>query len=302
MDSIFGKIDDLYLFCSVVEEGSLSGASSKLHLPASTLSRRLGALEDRLGVRLLEKQGRELVPTQTGRQAFTELRSAMQQVEAGVEALGKHSDRVEGSVKLVMPYRFYDFFLGEVIRGFMRDFPQVSMDLVFSQEFTAPETDRDLVITFDIRGMDGMIARPFLKLQNAFFVSPEYLQKIGPIDKLDQLYRLEWTSVSHDAEVPVYKNDQLIKTISVKPRWVINDMGEVIRATENGFGIASLPLRYIRKSMNLIRVFPDYHRGYIQSYLVYKERAYQPRALTTLIEALMASPKMKNNLLPGETR
>ena len=53
MSSIFGNIDDLYLFCSVVEEGSLLAASKKLHLPVSTMSRRLSALEQRLNTRLL---------------------------------------------------------------------------------------------------------------------------------------------------------------------------------------------------------------------------------------------------------
>lgn len=287
MDSIFGKIDDLYLFCCVVEEGSLLGASNKLHLPVSTLSRRLSTLEAKLGVRLLEKQGRALVPTHIGKQAFVELSRGMELIESGLQSLGKHSHVIEGSVKVVMPYRFYHYFIGDVIRDFMREYPRVTMDLVFSQEFSIPETDRDLVITFDIQDMEGMIARSFFQLQNAFFVSPQYIQKNGSIECLDQFHELDWISVNHDRDMSIYEEDKFIKAISVKPRWVINDMGEVIRATEQGFGIASLPLRYIDESLNLIRVLPQYHRGCQQSYLVYKERTYQPRALTLLIEALM---------------
>ncbi|WP_141709716.1 helix-turn-helix domain-containing protein, partial [Vibrio splendidus] len=48
MNSIFGNIDDLFLFCAVVEEGSLLSASKRLQLPVSTMSRRLTALEERL--------------------------------------------------------------------------------------------------------------------------------------------------------------------------------------------------------------------------------------------------------------
>ena len=71
MNSIFGNIDDLYLFCCVVEEGSLLAASKKLQLPVSTMSRRLSTLEQRLNIRLLEKKGRELVATQSGVQALS---------------------------------------------------------------------------------------------------------------------------------------------------------------------------------------------------------------------------------------
>ena len=84
MNSIFGNIDDLYLFCSVVERGSLLAAAKKLELPVSTMSRRLSALEARLGLRLLEKKGRELVATETGLQAFDQLSSAMAQIESGI--------------------------------------------------------------------------------------------------------------------------------------------------------------------------------------------------------------------------
>ncbi len=57
MDSIFGSVDDLFLFCKVVEQGSLQKAAHVLNLPQSTVSRRLAALETRLDLRLLEKKG-----------------------------------------------------------------------------------------------------------------------------------------------------------------------------------------------------------------------------------------------------
>lgn len=112
MNSIFGNIDDLYLFCCVVEEGSLLAASRKLALPVSTMSRRLSALEERLGLRLLEKRGRELLPTQTGREAFAQLSSGMEQIELGLLHLRHHSERVDGKVKVVMPHRIYGDFVG----------------------------------------------------------------------------------------------------------------------------------------------------------------------------------------------
>jgi len=287
INSTFGNVDDLYLFCSVVEEGSLLAASRKLHLPVSTMSRRLTALEQRLGMRLLEKQGRELVPTQTGLTAFSQLNSGMEQIELGLQALNAQSNQVEGQIRLVMPHNFYQGFVASVIEQFMRDHPKVKLNILLNQGFAAPETDRDLVITFDIKGMDGMIARPFFSAQHALFSSPEYLQKVGNINEIKDLASLEWISLAQDTDIPIYQGDKLIDLISVKPRLVVNDINSVIQTVENGFGIASLPLRHIQKSLNLIRILPDYHRGKRQSYLVYKQRTYQPKALTLLVNALI---------------
>ncbi|HDY7989832.1 TPA: LysR family transcriptional regulator [Vibrio vulnificus] len=287
VNSIFGNIDDLYLFCCVVEEGSLLAASRKLALPVSTMSRRLSALEKRLGLRLLEKRGRELLPTQTGREAFAQLSSGMEQIELGLLHLRHHSERVDGKVKVVMPHRIYGDFVGPVIEQYMRDHPKVKLDLILSQEYATPETDRDLVITFDIRGMDEMIARPFFHARHAFFVSQAYLARVGSITTPEEMATLDWISMTRDTQIPVYQGEQLITMIDTQPRLVVNDINALIRAVEQGFGVASLPLRHVDPSRGLIRVLPEYHRGMRQAYLVYRQRAYQPKALTLLIEALL---------------
>ena len=63
----------------------------------------------------------------------------------------------------------------------------------------------------------------------------------------------------------------------------------VAAAAQKGLGLASLPFRHVSREMNLIQVLPEYHRGDRQAYLVYKERKYQPKALTLLIDALIES-------------
>ncbi|MDF2155233.1 LysR family transcriptional regulator [Vibrio sp. CAU 1672] len=289
MASIFGNIDDLYLFCCVVEEGSLLAASRKLGLPVSTMSRRLSALEQRLAMRLLEKNGRELMATQTGDYAFKRLSSAMEQVEYVMGDLELQSQQVQGQLKVIMPHRIYGNFAGDVIARFMREYPKVSLDLVLSQDFVVPQTDRDLVVTFDITGLDEMVARPFFEAKHAFFASPEYLASHLPIEDVGDLSQHQWVAVSHDKDIPVYHQQALVDMVKIQPRLVVNDISAVIRATEQGFGIASLPLRHVTPERNLIRILPDYHRGKRQAYLVYRQRTHQPKALKLLIEALLAN-------------
>ncbi|WP_171380933.1 LysR family transcriptional regulator [Vibrio europaeus] len=288
MNSIFGNMDDLYLFCSVVEEGSLLSASKKLQLPVSTMSRRLSALEQRLNTRLLEKKGRELVATQSGSEAFELLRSGMESVESGFGQMLSDTQDVSGKIKLAIPHNFYRAFVGEVVEQFLVDHPKVSLDLVLSQEQAVPQTDRDLLITFDLAEMNDMIARPLFKARHAFFASPEYLTEVGEVNDLVSLSQLDWVSVDHALDISVYEQEHLVDVMSVKPKLIVNDILAVCGAVEKGLGVASLPFRHVHKGMNLVRVLPQYQRSVRQAYLVYKQRRYQPKALSLLVERLMA--------------
>ena len=288
MNSIFGNIDDLYLFCSVVEQGSLLAASKKLQLPVSTMSRRLSALEQRVGTRLLEKKGRELAATQSGLEAFELLRSGMESIETGFGQMLSETQEVSGNIKLAIPHNFYRAFVGEVVEQFLVDYPKVTLDLVLSQEQVVPQTDRDLLITFDLAQMDDMIARPLFKAHHGFFASPEYLAKVGPINDLKRLTELNWVSVDHVVDISVYEQQDLVDVIQVKPKLIVNDILAVCGAVEKGLGVASLPFRHVHQGMNMVRVLPQYQRSARQAYLVYKQRRYQPKALSLLVERLMS--------------
>lgn len=287
MNSIYGNVDDLYLFFCVVEEGSLLAASKKLKLPPSTMSRRLSALESRLNLRLLEKKGRELVATQSGRKTFQIIRSGMENIEASFNQIMTHSEEVAGQLRLAIPHNFYRAFVGEVVEEFIRLHPQVNIELALSQEQSLPETNRDLLMTFDLSGLEGMVARPLFQAHHGFFASPDYLEKVGPIETLEQLQKLDWLSVDRQKEIPIYQGDDFIQMLQVKPVLVINDINAIAGAVVRGLGVASLPYRHISKDMKVVQVLPQYHRSDKQAYLVYKERKYQPRALTLLVGALL---------------
>lgn len=296
MNSIFGNVDDLYLFCSVVEQGSLLAAAKKLELPVSTMSRRLSALEARLGLRLLEKKGRELVATETGLQAFDQLSSAMAQIESGILQLNQQSQQVEGRIRLVMPSRFYNDLVDKVVEDYIKTYPKVTIDLLLSQVNSIPETDRDLVVTFELDGLDDMIARSLFKAEHAFFVSPEYLaQAGGSIESLEDLAKQDWVASTHTTQVPIYQQDKLVDMLNCKPRLVVNDITAVIKAVENGLGIASIPIRHVKPELNLVQVAQSYSRGDRQAYLVYRQRNYQPKALSLMIEAILQAAETQNH-------
>ena len=287
MDSIFGSVDDLFLFCKVVEQGSLQKAAHVLNLPQSTVSRRLAALETRLDLRLLEKKGRELTPTEVGKLAFENISSGMEQIESGIESLTEQTNQVSGRVKLSIPHSFFRSFVAPTIEKFLKTYPKVHLDLVLNNDQSKPETDRDLLITFDIEDMDDMIARPIFTARHGFFASQEYVLQCGMISTPTDLVALDWVTIDQKNKLPFFRNGKLHEEHLINPRLIVNDLRAVIDAVSRGLGVASLPLRHAKEATNLVQLLPEYHRGDRQSFLVYKARKYQPNAVRVLIKALL---------------
>lgn len=291
MTSIYGNINDLYLFCSVVTEGSLLKASKVLDLPVSTMSRRLSSLEARLNIRLLQKEGRELVPTDAGQHAYDSLISGIEQLESSYSEILHQQSEVSGRIKVSLPHNFYQGFAGEVIEKFLKTYPKVSFELALSHHQAIPNTDREIVLTFDTSNLQGMIARPIFKARHGFFVSQAFLRENPLPTEIKSLENWRWINVFYEEELPVYRNEKLCHVLKVKPSLVVNDMVSTVDAVEKGLGIASLPITHVKNRPNLVQVFPDYHRSDRQAYIVYKERKYQPKVLTLLVNALIEAAK-----------
>lgn len=288
MNSIFGTIDDLFLFCKVVQLGSQQAAAKALNLPVSTVSRRLSLMEEKLAVRLLEKKGRELVPTETGQQYYQLLESQFSDLESHCYQLSEHVDEVTGTIRLSLPYRFYNAYIRDLIVDFLVEFPQTQIEVSLCAEDALPETDRDLVLTFDISRAEGMIARPLFLAKHGVFVSKSYIDKqaVSDIETLD-IEVLDWIRLEDKTNITYIDATQTLKQINIRPRLQVNDLDQVLHAAIKGLGAARLPVHLIEPEMNLVEIFSDCQFPSRQSYLVYKERKFQPKALTILVERII---------------
>ena len=287
MDSIFGNIDDLYLLCTVIEEGSLQKAAAKLQLPVSTMSRRLSALEARLNVRLLQKMGRELVTTEAGEKAYHSLMSGMEQIEHSFSQLISQQTEIAGKLDISMPHNFYKEFVGDVIERFLQRYPGVNFDLTLCHQQAKPETNRDLVLTFDISDMQDMIARPLFNSYHGIYASKQYLEQHGSPETIQDLYQHQWLNVDHKYDVILFKGDNVAEKFHITPRLVVYDIRVITELVEKGLGIAFLPTVLTNEYPDLIRLLPDYNRQVRQAYIVYRDRKYQPKLLTLFVNEVL---------------
>lgn len=124
--------DDLLLFARVAESGSFSRAAERVQLPKSTVSRRIAALEKRLGERLLQRTTRKLVITEFGQGVLDHARAMSEEVDAALAFALSRQARPSGRLRVSMPGDFASLALERPLAGFIRDFPDVSLELDLS--------------------------------------------------------------------------------------------------------------------------------------------------------------------------
>ena len=124
--------DDLLLFARVAEAGSFSRAADRVQLPKSTVSRRIAALEKRLGERLLQRTPRKLVITDFGQGVLDHARVLSEEVDAALAFALSRQARPSGRLRVSMPGDFASTALERPLAGFIRDFPEVALELDLS--------------------------------------------------------------------------------------------------------------------------------------------------------------------------
>ncbi len=124
--------DDLLLFARVAETGSFSRAAERVQLPKSTVSRRIAALEKRLGERLLQRTTRKLVITEFGQGVLDHARALSEEVDAALAFALSRQARPSGRLRVSMPGDFASNALEQPLADFVRDFPAVALELDLS--------------------------------------------------------------------------------------------------------------------------------------------------------------------------
>lgn len=169
--------DRLLEFVAVLEERGISAASRRLGVPRATLSRRLSALESELGVRLLHRGTRRLVPTEAGEELFARARRIVADTDDAWAAIRRLDDTPRGSLRVSASFTSNARAL---FTAFARDYPEVRLEVTSSDQHV------DLVaegIDVAIRGGEitdpNLIVRRLFKGRSVAVASPAYLERNG---------------------------------------------------------------------------------------------------------------------------
>lgn len=120
-------LNDLYYFAQVVEHGGFTPAGRALGEPKSKLSRRMAALEERLGVRLIQRSTRHFSVTEIGQVFYRHCVAMLVEAAAATEAVERHRSEPRGVVSLSCPTALLNFWVGPMLARFMVQYPLVEL-------------------------------------------------------------------------------------------------------------------------------------------------------------------------------
>src|SRR5690606_9596296 len=122
-------LDEYEIFVRALEEGSLSAAARRLDLSPAVASRRLARLEDRLGVRLIERTSRRLAPTEAGRMVYDRAVRILDGVDDLESLVSRRTTQARGMLRVSAPTSFGRRRLAPLLTPFLDAHPRLTLEL-----------------------------------------------------------------------------------------------------------------------------------------------------------------------------
>lgn len=122
-------LNDLYFYVQIVDHGGFASAGRALGLPKSTLSRRLAALEERLGVRLIQRSTRRFTVTEIGQTYYEHCKAMLVEAEAAQAAIEMTRAEPRGVVRISCPITLLNAHVSNMLADFMVSYPHVTVQL-----------------------------------------------------------------------------------------------------------------------------------------------------------------------------
>ena len=284
------NIADLEIFSRVVSAGSLSGAGRELGLSPAVVSKRLRKLEDRLGTRLLQRTTRQVALTEAGQGFYERVVAIIAGIEEAEAFVTRRSTQPRGTLKISAPTSFARMHIAPHLGAFMRQNPDLSINLVLSDDFVDIVGDGfDLAIRIAELSDSSLVARRLAPVERVLVAAPSYLSEHGLPQSIEDLerhvclpqhnneaWRLEGPhgAIVYRAEGPLQTNSS-----EVLREAVIAGMGLALRSTwDIGAEIAS---------GRLVRVMPEFAASKsVAIHAVYPSRRFLPAKVRLFIDYL----------------
>jgi len=257
------------VFTRVVRAGSLSAAGRAMGLSSASISRKISALEESTGARLLDRTSRKIALTQLGELYFEKACQILDQIDALSDAISGHQGDPSGLLSVHTRVSIGNEFLADALPSFLKRYPNVRLRLWLTEE---PRDVLDSKIDVSIRiGVPDdpsmMIRRLSPGMERILFASPAYLRDHPPIRHPKDLLSHNCLSIPQEADLEdgraswLYRDTEGVHELRVRGSLQVNDVPMIRRAALEGIGIALLPAWLMADDLGtdrIRRILPEY--------------------------------------------
>ncbi|MGF6775152.1 DNA-binding transcriptional LysR family regulator [Paraburkholderia sp. GAS334] len=279
-------LNDMALFVDVVKAKSFRRAAEATGVPNSTLSRRIGALEKAIGLRLLHRTTRKTELTEAGQLYFERARRIVDEARLAHEQLGEMLAQPVGVLHASLPVDFANIFLAPLLAEFARRYPGITFEFDLTPRRVDLVTEPfDVAIRMGEPPSSSLIARQLARLPRYLYASPRYIETYGePVEPADlerhECLRLSpaevngWTLHSESESEPA--------EVAVGGRFLLNSVGMIRRLATLDLGIAVLAEEVVAEDVAnglLRRVMPGWQAPAVPVYAITETRLLPATAL-----------------------
>lgn len=286
------NLAELEVFAAVAEARSFRKAATDRGVSASALSQTMRNLEERLGVRLLNRTTRSVAPTEAGEQLLRRLRPALLEVSEAVDAVNSFRQKPTGTVRINAPAPAIEFILAPLAKPFLDAYPDIALELISdAAKVDIVDSGFDAGVRFGEELARDMIAIPLgSSLRYIVIGALDYLQLNGTPREPDELLNhvcirqrfpggtiFPWRFVKDGRAV----------TIVPEGRLTVNDAHQAVRAVRDGVGLARVLEDYAQPFLEAGRVVPvleDWCPRIPEWYLYYPSRRQMPSAMRAFLD------------------
>jgi DNA-binding transcriptional LysR family regulator len=287
---------NLNAFAAVAEHRSFVRAAAHLGITPSALSQTIRQLEERLGVRLLNRTTRSVAPTTAGERLYQRLRPAVDELDAAVAEAASTRERPAGMLRINAPRTAALRLIAPRLGRFHRDNPGVVLDVTVDDALTDIVAGRfDAGIRLgELLEKDMIAVRLTGEMEMMAVASAEYLARHGTPETPDELHNHACLNWRWPTDGSLYRwefeDDGREFEISVNGPIIANDIEVVLQAALQGLGIAYASHEWIegwQKEGKLVRVLERYSPKFPGVYLYHPSRRQQPPALRAFIDCML---------------
>jgi DNA-binding transcriptional LysR family regulator len=298
-------------FVAVVEQKSFTKAAKQLGLSPPRVSELVRQLEERLGVRLVERTTRSVAATAAGERLIERLRPALEEYAAAFEAANEFRSKPAGLLRLTVAPPAADFVLAPVIPRFLKLYPEISLDISVDGVLTDIVAGRfDAGIRPGERVARDMIAlRVSDEMPFVVAAAPAYLARRGEPKTPQEL-------TAHDCirlRLPSggffpwrFRLNRRIVEVRVEGPLIVNGSTIPLTAAIQGAGLVQLPLPYVAGELaagRLVSVLDQWAPPPSEGFFLYYPSRRQTRAaLKALVDFLRDARRGGSDRRPPETQ
>jgi DNA-binding transcriptional LysR family regulator len=286
------RLTGLTAFARVVETGGFSAAGRRLNMSTTMVSNHIQALEDRLGVRLLNRTTRKISLTEVGKTYYDRCIQILADIEQADDIAGALQTTPRGTLKIHCATHIVQF-VAPVLADYLKSYPEVKADLTIAERVVDVIAEGfDLSIRLTPPPDSSLIVRSLATWRHVLCCSPDYLKQHGPLQHLAELAgRNCLRHVLYPYENEWHFADAADKAVSVRVSGnLLTNSGETLRAAAlAGIGVflaAGFLVTDDLAAGRLVRLLPDYKPVEFAMNVVYPHRHHLSAKVRMFIDLL----------------